>query len=44
MAPGWVGLRQINAEVPQNAPPGPAVPLTITVDGLTSNSVTIAVE
>ena len=27
MAPGYVGLWQINAEVPQNITPGPAVPL-----------------
>ncbi|MBI4463610.1 MAG: hypothetical protein HY647_02795, partial [Acidobacteria bacterium] len=42
--PGWVGLWQINAEVPPNVTPGSAVPLTLTADGLTSNTVTIAVE
>jgi uncharacterized protein (TIGR03437 family) len=44
MAPGWVGLWQINAEIPANIEPGPAVPLLITADGIESNTVTIAVE
>ena len=44
MAPGWVGLWQINAEVPQSVTSGPAVSLTITAGGVTSNTVTIAVE
>jgi uncharacterized protein (TIGR03437 family) len=44
MAPGWVGLWQINAEIPANAAPGPAVPLSITAGGVSSNTVTIAVE
>ena len=48
MAPGWVGLWQINvqipAEIPASVTPGSAVPLTITADGVTSNTVTIAVE
>ncbi len=44
MAPGWVGLWQINAEVPQDVAPGPAVPMTITAGGVASNTVTIAVQ
>ena len=44
MAPGFVGLWQINAEVPPAVPPGPAVPLVITAGGVSSNTVTIAVE
>jgi uncharacterized protein (TIGR03437 family) len=44
MAPGWVGLWQINAEIPASTTPGAAVPLSITADGVTSNTVTIAVE
>ncbi|OFW08931.1 MAG: hypothetical protein A3H27_00530 [Acidobacteria bacterium RIFCSPLOWO2_02_FULL_59_13] len=44
MAPGWVGLWQINAEVPSNLAPGSAVPMTLTAGGITSNTVTIAVE
>lgn len=44
MAPGFVGLWQINAEVPQNITPGPAVSLVISAGGFSSNTVTIAVE
>ncbi|OFW40787.1 MAG: hypothetical protein A3J28_18805 [Acidobacteria bacterium RIFCSPLOWO2_12_FULL_60_22] len=44
MAPGFVGLWQINAEVPPAVPPGPAVPLVINAGGVSSNTVTIAVE
>jgi uncharacterized protein (TIGR03437 family) len=44
MAPGWVGLWQINAEVPASVFPGSAVSMTITAGGATSNTVTIAVE
>ncbi len=44
MAPGFVGLWQINAEVPQDVSPGPAVPMTITAGGVASNTVTIAVQ
>ena len=44
MAPGWVGLWQINAEVPLNVTPGPAVSLVVTAGGVSSNTVTIAVE
>ena len=44
MAPGWVGLWQINAEIPASVTPGSSVPMSITADGVTSNSVTIAVE
>ncbi|MBI4442100.1 MAG: hypothetical protein HY649_01850 [Acidobacteria bacterium] len=44
MAPGWVGLWQINAEVPATVTPGPAVPLVVSAGGVPSNTVTIAVE
>ena len=48
MAPGWVGLWQMNVQIPAEIPPtvtpGSAVPLSITADGVTSNTVTIAVE
>ena len=44
MAPGYVGLWAINAEIPASVTPGPAVPMTITADGVASNTVTIAVE
>jgi uncharacterized protein (TIGR03437 family) len=44
MAPGFVGLWQINAEIPQDVTPGPVVPLVITAGGVQSNTVTIAVQ
>ena len=52
MAPGYVGLWQINAQIPVEVPagvtPGSAVPLVISVPasagGVVSNTVTIAIE
>jgi uncharacterized protein (TIGR03437 family) len=44
LAPGFVGLWQINAEVPADVTPGMAVPPVITAAGAQSNTVTIAVQ
>ncbi len=44
IAPGYAGLWQINAVVPQNVTAGNAVPLTVTSGGVASNTVTIAVK
>jgi uncharacterized protein (TIGR03437 family) len=44
LAPGFVGLYQVNLEVPQNAPSGGAVELVLRIGGAVSNAVTIAVE
>jgi uncharacterized protein (TIGR03437 family) len=44
LAPGFVGLYQINMEVPQAAPSGGAVELQVRIGGVDSNAVTIAVE
>jgi uncharacterized protein (TIGR03437 family) len=44
MAPGFVGLWQINAEVPAAVTPGSAVPLSVNIGGVQSNTVTIAVQ
>ncbi len=48
LAPGFVGLYQVNVTVPQNAPSGDAVPLVLTVGGaasnIVSNMVTLAVQ
>ena len=44
MAPGYVGLWQINAVVPQSVTPGNAVPLVINFGSVSSNTVTIAVQ
>jgi len=43
LAPGWVGLYQVNAMVPAGSATGDAVPVTISMGGVTSNTVTIAV-
>ena len=44
MAPGYPGVWQIDAQVPQNVTPSGAAPLVISAGGMTSNTVTIAVE
>jgi uncharacterized protein (TIGR03437 family) len=44
LAPGWVGLYQVNVQVPANAPVGDAVPVALSVGGAASNQVTIAVQ
>jgi len=44
LAPGFVGLYQVNAQVPANAPSGTAVPVSVSVSGMASNTVTIAVQ
>jgi uncharacterized protein (TIGR03437 family) len=44
LAPGFVGLYQVNAQVPVSAPTGEAVPLVLTQNGVASNMVTIAVQ
>lgn len=44
LAPGFVGLWQINAVIPQDVTPGSVVPLVVTAGGVTSNTVTIAVQ
>jgi uncharacterized protein (TIGR03437 family) len=44
LTPGYVGLYQVNAEVPTEASRGAAVTVTIFVGEVASNSVTIAVQ
>lgn len=45
LAPGFVGVDQVNVQVPTDAPSGSQVPLIIrTADGSSSNTVTIAIE
>ena len=44
LAPGYVGLYQVNAQVPVGSATGNAVPVTITIGGVVSNTVTIAVK
>jgi uncharacterized protein (TIGR03437 family) len=44
LAPGYVGLYQVNAQVTATSATGPAVPLTISVGGVTSNVVYLAIQ
>src|SRR5579871_2223046 len=44
LAPGFVGLYQVNVQVPPGTPAGSAVPVILTIGGVTSNTVTIAVQ
>lgn len=44
LAPGFVGLWQINARIPADVTPGLALPLVVSAGGLTSNVVTVAVQ
>ena len=44
MAPGFVGLYQVNARVPTGAPAGDEVLLEIKIGGSSSNTVTLAVR
>jgi uncharacterized protein (TIGR03437 family) len=43
LAPGFLGLYQVNVQVPANSPTGSAVPVTIGMGATTSNQATIAV-
>jgi len=44
LAPGYVGLYQVNIQVPDTAPSGAAVPVILSIGGVTANTVTIAVQ
>jgi uncharacterized protein (TIGR03437 family) len=44
LSPGFVGLYQVNVQVPNAAPAGSQVPVVITAGGVVSNAVTIAVQ
>jgi uncharacterized protein (TIGR03437 family) len=44
LAPGYVGLWQINVTIPQGIASGSAVPLRVVLDGSPSNVVTVAVK
>ena len=44
LAPGFVGLYQVNGPIPAGVAPGDAVPVTLTIGGVTSNTATIAVQ
>jgi trimeric autotransporter adhesin len=44
LAPGFIGLYQVNVTVPAGAPVGGTVPLTLSVGSATSNAATVAIQ
>jgi uncharacterized protein (TIGR03437 family) len=44
LAPGYVGLYQVNAQVPAGVTAGPSVPVVVTVAGASSAPVTVAIK
>jgi uncharacterized protein (TIGR03437 family) len=44
LTPGFVGLYQINAQVPAGVPAGNAIPLVLTIGGQPSNTVSVAIS
>lgn len=44
LAPGFVGLYQVNVQVPAGVAGGDAIPLVLSIGGVQSNTVTIAVS
>ena len=44
LAPGFVGLYQVNVEIPASVTPGSEVPLVLLQSGVPSNTVTLVVR
>jgi uncharacterized protein (TIGR03437 family) len=44
LAPGFVGLWQINVRIPADAPSGNAVPVRVLINGTPSNAIGIAIR
>ena|ERR1019366_5320261 len=44
LAPGYIGLWQINVTIPQGTAAGSAVPIRVIINGTPSNTVTVAVR
>ena len=44
LTPGFVGLYQVNVQIPSGINPGSSVPLVISQDGVPSNTVTLAIR
>ncbi len=44
LTPGLVGLYQLNVRIPSGVKPGPAVPLVVTQNGVSSKPVTLAIQ
>jgi uncharacterized protein (TIGR03437 family) len=44
LSPSYVGLYQVDVQVPANAPTGAAVAVSLTIGGVAANAVTVAVQ
>lgn len=44
LAPGFVGLYQVDVQVPENAPTSDVTPVTLAIGGVSLNTVTMAVQ
>jgi len=44
LAPGFVGLYQVNVQIPTGVSTGPAIPLVLSQNGVVSNTVTLAIK
>ena len=44
LAPGYVGLYQVNVQIPSGIAPGPQVPFVLLQNGAPGNTVTLAVR
>jgi uncharacterized protein (TIGR03437 family) len=44
LAPGFVGVYQLNVQLPASAPTGNAVPVALSIGGVTSNTVTLPIQ
>jgi len=44
LAPGLLGVYQVNILIAANAPTGSAVPVVLNIGGVASNTVTIAIQ
>lgn len=42
--PDWVGVYEVDVQIPLTAPAGVAVPIIVTANGVTSNTATIAID
>jgi len=44
LAPGFVGLYQVNAQINASTPTGTAVPMVMTINGVNSNTVMVSIQ
>lgn len=44
LTPGFIGLYQVNVQIPQSTPPGLSLPLQLEQGGATSNTVSVSIQ